>query len=108
MLLLTVHGALMVSMQDGARLPFLPSERSRIEVCKLEAKQLDDSVRERMSDVLELVTTSIMQLRATADSGTMGLLKERVACLKVFMLDLDPSITPAVYERMNACVREFS
>jgi len=77
-------------------------------VCKLEAKQLNDSVRERMSDVLELVTTSIMQLRAAADSGTIGLLKERVACLKVFMLDLDPSITPAVYECMNACVREFS
>lgn len=28
--------------------------------------------------------------------------------LQVFVLDLDPSITPAVYERVNACVREFS
>lgn len=95
-------------LQAANQLNFLPSERARIEVCKNEVKQLDDSVRERMSDVLEIVAEAIMQLKASSDNTMMSLLRERVACLKVFVLDLDPSITPAVYERMNACVREFT
>lgn len=71
-------------------------------------KQLDDSVRERVSDVLEILAEAILQLKASGDQTMKNLLRERVACLKVFVLDLDPSITPAVYERINACVREFS
>lgn len=97
-----------VALQDATKLTFLPTERARIDVCKLEVKQLDDSVRERMSDVLEIVAEGIMQLRNSADNTMLSLLRERVACLKVFVLDLDPSITPSVYERINACVREFA
>eukprot|EP00879_Flechtneria_rotunda_P017063 GHRR01017870.1.p1 GENE.GHRR01017870.1~~GHRR01017870.1.p1 ORF type:complete len:730 (+),score=267.93 GHRR01017870.1:831-3020(+) len=95
-------------LQVAAKLIFLPSERARIDVCRLEVKQLDDSVRERMSDVLETVAQAILQLRANADHTMMSLLQERVACLKVFVLDLDPTIAPTVYESINACVREFS
>lgn len=96
------------ALQTATKLNFLPNERARIEVCKKEVRQLDDSVRERMSDVLEVVAEAITQLKHSADNTMMSLLRERVACLKVFVLDLDPSITPAVYERMNACVREFA
>jgi hypothetical protein len=35
----------------------------------------------------------------------LGLLRERAECLKAFALDLDPSITPATYMRLNACLR---
>lgn len=65
-------------------------------------------MRERVSDVLEILAEAILQLKASGDQTMKNLLRERVACLKVFVLDLDPSITPAVYERINACVREFS
>lgn len=103
-----MHPAVTHHLQTATKLSFLPTERARIDVCKLEVKQLDDSVRERISDVLEMVAEAIMQLKASADNPMMSLLRGRVACLKVFVLDLDPSITPAVYERMSACVREFA
>jgi hypothetical protein len=61
-----------------------------------------------MSDVLEILAAAISQQKASNDSRMLSMLKDRVACLKVFVLDLDPSITPHVYERINACVREFS
>lgn len=77
-------------------------------MCKLEVRQLDDSVRERMSDVLQILAAAISQAKSSPDSRMLSMLRERVACLKVFVLDLDPSITPQVYERINACVREFS
>eukprot|EP00882_Tetradesmus_deserticola_P026811 GHRQ01029610.1.p1 GENE.GHRQ01029610.1~~GHRQ01029610.1.p1 ORF type:complete len:333 (+),score=103.79 GHRQ01029610.1:198-1196(+) len=95
-------------LQASNKLSFVPSERARIEVCKLEVRQLDDSVRERMSDVLEILAAAISKQRASTDSRVLSTLRERVACLKVFVLDLDPSITPQVYERINTCVREFS
>jgi hypothetical protein len=94
--------------QASSKLSFIPTEKTRIEVCKLEVRQLDDSVRERMSDVLEILAAAISQQKASTDSRMLSMLKDRVACLKVFVLDLDPSITPHVYERINACVREFS
>lgn len=105
---LTGNGAWDRALQVAAKLSFLPSERARIEVCKLEVRQLDEAVRERLSDVLSAVAECALRLRVNADGALVGLLRERVACLKVFVLDLDPSITPAVYERINACVREFA
>ncbi|WIA40389.1 hypothetical protein OEZ86_013750 [Tetradesmus obliquus] len=95
-------------LQASSQLSFIPTEKARIEVCKLEVRQLDDSVRERMSDVLQILAAAISQARSSPDSRMLSMLRERVACLKVFVLDLDPSITPQVYERINACVREFS
>lgn len=65
-------------------------------------------LQERLSDVLKAVADSILGLRSAADSNMLSLLRTRVECLKVFVLDLDPSITPAVYASINACVREFS
>ncbi|WIA20103.1 hypothetical protein OEZ85_005959 [Tetradesmus obliquus] len=95
-------------LQASSQLSFIPTEKARIEVCKLEVRQLDDSVRERMSDVLQILAAAISQAKSSPDSRMLSMLRERVACLKVFVLDLDPSITPQVYERINACVREFS
>uniref|UniRef100_A0A383W7X6 Nuclear pore protein n=1 Tax=Tetradesmus obliquus TaxID=3088 RepID=A0A383W7X6_TETOB len=95
-------------LQASSQLSFIPTEKARIEVCKLEVRQLDDSVRERMSDVLQILAAAISQAKSSPDSHMLSMLRERVACLKVFVLDLDPSITPQVYERINACVREFS
>jgi hypothetical protein len=88
-----------------AQLSFIPSERARVEACKAEVRRLDDAVRQRLGDVIEAAAGALLGVRARADAGMLGLLRERAECLKVFVLDLDPSITPATFMHVNGCLR---
>ncbi len=65
-------------------------------------------MQERLSDVLQCYTGSLVRLRYAADSRMLALLVARVDALKVFVLDLDPGITADVYARVTDCVRAFS
>lgn len=89
----------------AAQLSFLPAERARVDACKAEARRLDDAVRQRLGDVLEAAADALVGVRGRADAGMLALLRERAECLKVFVLDLDPSIGPSVYMHLNACLR---
>lgn len=91
--------------QIVAQLSFIPSERARVEACKSEVRRLDDAVRQRLGDILEAAADALLGVRGRADAGMLGLLRERAECLKVFVLDLDPSITPTVYMHLNSCLR---
>lgn len=93
------------ALQAASQLSFLPSERARVDACKAEVRRLDDAVRQRLGDVLEAAADALLGVRARADAGMLALLRERAECLKVFVLDLDPSITPSVYMHLNSALR---
>jgi hypothetical protein len=88
-----------------AQLSFIPGERARVEACKSEVRRLDDAVRQRLGDALEAAADALLGVRGRADATMLGLLRERAECLKVYVLDLDPSITPSVYMHINSCLR---
>jgi hypothetical protein len=79
-----------------------------VAACKAEVRGLDDAVAERLPDTLLALTAAASGLRgAAAGQAPAQQLRARVAALKVFVLDLDPRITPGVYEAVNACAREL-
>jgi hypothetical protein len=88
------------------KLTFIPSEQARVGACKADVRQLDDAVGERLSDVLLAAAGAIRAAAAAAGQAPVQL-RQRAACLKVFVLDLDPRITPEVFERINTCAREL-
>ena len=107
------------ALQEAARLSFVPDERARVEVCRREVRALDEAVRERLPDVLAALAEALLGARAEVAGGTGGLgpdaevrlgpLRARAEALKAFVLaDLDPSIPPQVYARVNDVVRELS
>jgi len=92
-----------VGPQVSNRLAFLPSEPARVEACKVGVRQLDDSVRERLPDVLLVLVEAVLGLKAQGQ--VTGQLMQQVACLKLFVLSLD--VPPVVFERINLCAREM-
>ncbi|KAI8465435.1 MAG: Nup93/Nic96-domain-containing protein [Monoraphidium minutum] len=93
------------ALQVLAQLSFIPSERARVEACKSEARRLDDAVRQRLGDVIEAAAAALLGVRGRGDAGMLGLLRDRAECLKLFVLDLDPSVTPATFMHVNSCLR---
>lgn len=91
-------------MQVAQRLKFLPSEQARVETCRASIKQLNDSVRERLSDVLLALVEAVMGLRAQGHITQQ--LVQQVSCLKLFVLGLDAFVSTEVFERINMCARE--
>lgn len=87
------------------RLKFLPSEQARVDNCRNSVRQLDDSVRERLSDVLLALVECVMALAVKGEAT--GQLMQQVACLKLFVLGLDAFLEPTVFERINMCAREL-
>jgi nuclear pore complex protein Nup93 len=107
------------ALQEAARLSFVPEERARVEVCRREVRALDEAVRERLPDVLACLAEALLGARAEVAAGGGGAgpdsevrlapLRARAEALKAFVLaDLDPSIPPQVYARVNDVVRELS
>jgi hypothetical protein len=76
-----------------------------VDACKAEVRRLDDAVRQRLGDVLEAAADALLGVRSRADATMLGLLRERAECLKLFVLDLDPSITPSTFMHINGCLR---
>ena len=107
------------ALQEAARLSFVPDERARVEVCRREARALGDAVRERLPDVLAALAEALLGAKAEVLGGAGGggpdadvrlaPLRSRAEALKAFVLaDLDPSIPPQVYARVNDVVRELN
>jgi hypothetical protein len=65
------------------------------------------AVQERLPEVVVAYADALVTVRRTTHSGLVQLLANRAAAFKVFVLDLDPSITPDVFNHVNECVREF-
>jgi hypothetical protein len=58
--------------------------------------------------VLAAYTDALVAARNLPDTTMPAMLAERVAALKVYVLQLDPSHPPELFERVTACVRQFS
>jgi hypothetical protein len=89
------------------RLKFLPSEEARISSCVSSVMQLQDSVRERLTDVLLALVESVMGLKVQGQ--VTGQLMQQVHCLKHFVLGVgsNSNLDAVVYERVNMCAREI-
>jgi nuclear pore complex protein Nup93 len=111
------RGQWAAALQEAARLSFVPDERARVEVCRREVRALDAATRARLPDVLAALAESLLGAKAEAVGSGAGPdadvrlnpLRARAEALKAFVLaDLDPSIPPSVYARVNDVVRELS
>lgn len=93
-------------VQVALRLKFIPSEVQRVNSCVNLAQQLQDSVRERLTDVLLALVDSAMGLRA--QQGTVSQqLRQMVQSLKQFVLGVGRSLDAVVFQRVNDCAREI-
>jgi hypothetical protein len=87
------------------KLNFLPSEPARVEQCRASVRNLADSVRERLSDVLLALVGAALGVQAQGQAS--GQLRQQVACLKLFVLGLDSYLDPTVFQQINLCAREL-
>ena len=74
--------------------------------CRASIRQLSDSVRERLPDVLLALVDAVAGLHAQGQVTQQ--LMQQVACLKLFVLGLESvggSVGTEVFERINACTR---
>ncbi len=100
-----MHAFCPFCVQVAQRLKFLPSEQARVETRRASIKQLNDSVRERLSDVLLALVDAVVGLRAQGHD--LNQLATQVHCLKLFVLGLDAFVSIEVFERINMCAREI-
>lgn len=95
-------------MQVAQRLKFLPLEAVRVNPCVSSVQQLQDSVRDRLTDVLLALVDCVLGLRAQGQVS--GQLMQQVQCLKHFVLGVSSgnnSLDAVVFQRINDCAREI-